>query len=278
MQISKFCLDEISAIQDRIRAAQLPPPPPQQQQSSQDLSLQQQQQQPLGLPKIADRGLQTGDVWAKPSSNFSNSVGNVAKSFGQSPNSHNPLVPRAKRAIEWSAERVLSKDEQQRLTTEGLSKEAGGMVQQLLRTPVGEPFRQTFARKVRSVVFGAPVGRENDIIHASRALSTLCSHSLKEDDYGQVAKSVALIIRTYMGAIIAIQNFTATTRPEWTDVSFTERDRHVRDVREVVAVLKEGLEEVVLAFGEYASAVGLSKVELREARELVGRGQEMGKK
>ena len=276
-QVSKLCLDEIAAIQERIQGAQQAPPPPPQPSQSQSPSPQQQQQQPLGLPRIADRGVQNGDVWAKPPPDFVQSVGNVAKSLGQSPNAPNPVVPRAKRALEWSADRMLSKEEQARLSTEGLSKEAGGLVTRFLRTPVGEPFRQTFARRVQAVVFGTPYGKGLNIIHASRALSMLGRWSLKEDDYGQVAKSVALIIRTYTEAITAIQGFVQGLKPDWTDVCFTEQERDVKEVREVVGVLKQGLEEVLLAFGEYASAVGLSKKELREARDLFGRGVEMRK-
>ena len=278
-QISQMCLDEISAIQGRINATQAPSA--QQQQTSPQQKQQQPQQQSLGMPRIADRSVQNGDVWAGRSRpDFAQSVGNAAKSTGQSPNAHNPVQPYARRALEWSRDKVLSKEEQQRLNPANLKSEAGGMVTNLLRTPVGEPFRQTFARRVKAVVLGSPYGRKINIIHASRALSTLCSRSLKEDDYGQVAKSISLVLRTYVSTIRAIEGFVQGLRPSWTDVYFSERGgRQVEEVQEVVDVLKQGLEEVVLAFGEYADAVGVTRKELREARELVanGKGQEMQK-
>jgi nucleoporin NDC1 len=126
-----------------------------------------------------------------------------------------------------------------------------------------------------AVVFGTPHSRRVDIVHASQTLSILCVKSLTEDDYGQVARSVPVVIRTHTSAITAISNFLATLQPSWTDVDFSERDRRVREVEELVDVLKASLEGVVLAFGEYADAVGVTKKELREAKEALGSGMEM---
>ncbi|KAK3722739.1 hypothetical protein LTR37_002310 [Vermiconidia calcicola] len=273
-QISTLCLNEITAIQSRIQAAQTPPAQQQQPQA------QAQQQQPyLGLPRIADRSVQSGDVWAQPQhqSNYAvHSVANMAKSIGQSPGAQNPALPKARKAIEWSADHVLTQENQARLSREGINKEASGFAVKILRTPPGEVFRQTFGRRVKGVVFGgdiSPYSSAQTIIFASRALSILCTQSLKEDDFGQVAKSVASVVRTYVATIRAIEAFMAGWAPSWTDVGFEESDRKVAEVEEVVGVLKEGLEGVVLGFGEYASSLGLSKVELREATGVVGKGE-----
>ena len=187
-----------------------------------------------------------------------------AKSVGQSPGAHNPLTPRAKRAMEWSAEHGLNRA--------SIDREASGLLSQVLGTPLGEPLRQTFAQRVRAVVLGSPISRSPTIVHASKALSTLCAKSLKEDDYGQVAKSVALIVRTYVEVITAVESFIRELNPHWSDVDFVPRNREVKEVREVVACLRQGLEEVLLTFGEYAGSVGVSKKELREARECVAAG------
>lgn len=271
--ISQLCLNEITAIQERIKAAQQSPSTP-------ITSVQEQQTpaQPVpsyDLPKIADRSIQNGDVWVKPRSNFKHSVSNVARAAGQNHGVTSPLVPGARRAIEWGADHMVSRQNQARFTPDGISKEASGWLDALLRSWVGEIFRQTFANKVKAVILGSPLSHKANIIHASRAISNLCSHSLKEDDYGQVSKSVAQIIRTYTETIKAIQVFLQTTAPDWTDVYFTERARSVPEIDEVVRELKKGMEEVVLTFGEYAESVNVTKKELREARELIGRGQEM---
>ena len=49
------------------------------------------------------------------------------------------------------------------------------------------------------------------------------------------------------------------------------RERNVPEVTELVDLLRKGLEEVLLAFGEYATSLGLEARELREAREAIGR-------
>ena len=53
--------------------------------------------------------------------------------------------------------------------------------------------------------------------------------------------------------------------------------RKVKEVDELLTVLKTALEEILLAFGEYAAALGLPKKELRDAREAIGKGSEMVK-
>jgi nucleoporin NDC1 len=247
-RISQYCLDEISAIQTRIRDAQAPPPPSQSQQQQSTLPNNSQQLQQQGslasLPRIADRQvIPNGNVFVNPGKgDFAHRVGDVAKSFGQDPNAAHSVKNRARQAIEWSADRVLSKEEQQRLTRQGLTQEANSTLVKFLRSPPGEPFRQTFARRAMAVVFGTPHSRRVDIVHASQTLSILCVKSLTEDDYGQVARSVPVVIRTHTSAITAISNFLATLQPSWTDVDFSERDRRVREVEELVDVLKASLE------------------------------------
>lgn len=271
--ICQLCLKEVTATQERVKAAQKPPSAPQS-----DSQGGQPAAQPVpsyDLPKIADRTIQNGDVWVKPRSDFKQSVSNMAKSAGQNHGATSPLVPGARRAIEWSADHMVSKQTQARFSPGGISKEASGWLDGFLRTWVGEPFRHGFANKVKAVILGSPFSAQVNIIHASRALCNLCSHSLKEDDYGQVAKSVAQIVRTYTETIRAIQDFVQSTAPDRTDVFFTDRQRYVPEVGEVVGELKKGLEVVVLTFGEYAESVNITKKELREARELIGRGQEM---
>lgn len=273
-QISTLCIDEISAVQGRIKAVQTPTPATASPAQAQPLLATSDQPHNLSLPRIADRNVQSGDVWTKPHPDFVHSVGNIAKSVGQNTGSGSPLVPRARQAIEWSTDRALSKDTQALISFGALRQYADGWFIKALSTPVGEPFRSTFANYVNGVIFGTP-SKKATIVHASHALSTLCARSLKEDDYGQVSKSVALIVRTYVETLKAIESFVQSTKPNRTDVYFTEQDRKVEEVEELVTALKKGLEEVVLVFGEYASSVGVTKKELREAKDLVGGGQQM---
>lgn len=111
-QVSTACLGEIEAITSRIRASQ-DPVEGRAKMAAEELARKQQehlighpQTEPMGLPSIANRGVQDGEVFAKQSSSFAQNVGNLAKSIGQSPNAHNPLTPRARRALEWGTDRV----------------------------------------------------------------------------------------------------------------------------------------------------------------------------
>ena len=281
-QISSACLGEINGMLTRIKTYQEPvegrakTAAEKLDQKHKEHLIGAQQQAPLGLPKIADKGLQDGDVFAQSQpSNLSQSVGKLAKSIGQSPNAGNELpAARAKKAIEWGADRTLSREQQAQLSKQGFNKQTSEYMIKVVKSPFGEPFRQTFARTVKVVLFGIPYSRQSTIIHAIRALTALTLASLKEDDYGQAAKDVPTIIRTFSITIKGIQNFVATLQPHWTDVDFNG-NRQVPEVDEVLVELKTGLEKLLLAFGEYAASLGMSKEEIREARESVGKGVEM---
>jgi nucleoporin NDC1 len=278
-QISTACLSEIEEIRSRIRASQ-DPVEGRARIAAEELARKQQehlighpQTEPMGLPSIANRGIQEGEVFAKQSSSFAQNVGKLAKAVGQSPNAHNPLTPRARRALEWGTDRMLSKEQQAQLSKQNLGKETNAYVMSFLQTPVGEPFRKTFARLANAVIFGIPRSNRVNIVHAIRSLTALVLASLTEDDYGQAAKDVPAIIRTYTATIGEIQRFLTVLEPSWTDVEFdANRSRQVCEISGVVQELRNGLEQMLLAFGEYATSLGLTKREIREAKEAVGKG------
>lgn len=60
----------------------------------------------------------------------------------------------------------------------------------------------------------------------------------------------------------------------WTDVCFDEEHggRRVQDVEVLVGALRESLTVLVNQFGEYADTMGLSREEVRRAKEVVARG------
>jgi len=270
-QVSQICLAEIAAISTRIVKSQEPL------QSQQSSTATQQQQQPSStLPRISDRAIQSDrDIVQRPNNNdFAHTVGNVAKAFGQSPGAVAPVVPRAKKALGYATDLSVSKDTQQRWgSADGISRETKGYMTQFLQTPLGEPLRETFARRLRAVIFGVPYSNQVNIVHAARSLATLLVSSLKEDDYGQVAKAVPGVVRILTKTIYDVEGFVAAgLPPSWTDVEFdAKRDRQATgEVKEVMDVLKACLGEIVLAFGEYAGGLGLTRKELREAREASG--------
>ena len=98
--------------------------------------------------------------------------------------------------------------------------------------------------------------------------------SLKEDSLGQVAKDVPSIIRTLMTTIQNLQTLLQALPPHWSDVQFDGK-RQVKEVDDLLAELRNGLEQVIICFGEYADALGLSRADLRAAKEAVNKKPEM---
>ncbi|KAK5138382.1 hypothetical protein LTR08_003443 [Meristemomyces frigidus] len=284
-QISALCLAEISAINTRIVKSQAPLEQQQQTAASavqqEHLLAPQKRAQSFGLPRIASQGVQeNASVFAAtaPGSDALQTVGNLARSIGQSPGAQSPVIPSARKAIAWTERQTTGGSLGERWSSTRLSKGANGYVLQFLKSPLGEPWRQTFARRVCAVVFGIPHSGRTNIVHASRALTALTVASLKEDKYGQVARDIPAVIRTYTAAIVGIRKLVAELPPHWTDVRFASDDssgggaeaaRRVEEVEAVVEVLRRGLEQVVLAFGEYAAGLGLGAREMREAREVI---------
>lgn len=280
-QISNHCLREISAVSQRIMTGG--EPNGNQKTSTESQTHHEQQahlnvsptQQALGLPKIADRKvLDDRDIYLKNCGKSSpiRSVSIVARSLGQNPSGAKVITEHAHRALAHAT--AGSRDA---LTCEGLNASMRGKVVDFLSLPTGAPFRQTFARRANAVVFGSPYSRQATLTHAVRALVALTVASLQEDDFGQVAPGVPLIIRTMTSTIADMQDFVEEgLAPSWTDVDFTPAHRKVREVEEALDMLRGGLEEVVLGFGEYAANLGLTKKELREAREAVGKGARGG--
>ncbi|KAK0938255.1 hypothetical protein LTR29_010130 [Friedmanniomyces endolithicus] len=299
-EISSLCLAEIAAIGTRIRVAQEPSASASQQQ--QQVISQQQQQQlqsapQLGLPRIAKQSVLNDRAVVLPGRGGSArgsagqalaAVGSAAKSIGQSPTPasgarKSSVAQYSRQAIEYGMNKAGNNTLLSGWQTRALD---------FLRTPLGEPFRRTFARTVRAVVLGVPSSNGVDLVHASKSLTALAVVSLKEDNFGQAQRDIVSIIRVYTSSVMSIRNFIAGLPAHWTDVYFEDGQREVSrnangsgeldEVQVVLEVLREGLEELMLAFGEYVEGLGLSKAEIRTVRETIGaggqqRGREMKK-
>ncbi|KAK4496414.1 hypothetical protein PRZ48_012394 [Zasmidium cellare] len=322
-KVCEYTLKEATSIRDRIKAAMDPGEYKSKQselasQNEQHKDLIPVERQQLGLRRIADQGVQNdADVFAKRKGDFVHQVGELAKSVGRSPGS-DP----AKMAWDWSKKNVLTQDQLKHLqeTPEQIRQASNGYLSNLLRTPAGEPFRLTFAKRATVVIAGTPTSGKTDIIHAMKSLSRLTVCSLKEDDYGSVQRDVAKIIRTLTEIIQLVEKFVSELQPHWTDVSYFEKEksaqvkqlqaegcerearakdrehrraeadalrndaatlrrqatallasrRDIGEAQEVLDALKGALEEIMLAFAEYAGTLQLSKKEVREAREAAG--------
>ncbi|KAL8947562.1 MAG: hypothetical protein Q9222_006166, partial [Ikaeria aurantiellina] len=128
-------------------------------------------------------------------------VGAFAKSYGNNPHSVSSssstitISPKTQQYLEAARNKLLSKEQQQAISPANVQSQFNTYLTLFLRSRFGFPFRQTFARRVRAVVFGHPFSDLTTIIRAVNALSALTTSSLKEDDYGIVARDIPLIFR-----------------------------------------------------------------------------------
>ncbi|GAB7348029.1 hypothetical protein MBLNU459_g6068t1 [Dothideomycetes sp. NU459] len=270
-QVSNICLAEIQSISQRVQDFQQPATTASDQAGAQAESIQK-------LPKIS-QPLKQDNILTAPAPPASGlqlvagGVGTLAKHYGQSP-SPNPLGANAQKLLEYGSSKVLTEQQQEQLSRSKLTTQANGYVVRLLRSPLGFFFRQSFSRRVNAVVFDSPYSRAKTISHAVQSICRLAVCSLREDSLGQVQKDVATIIRVLVSTIQNVQIFIQTLPPHWTDVEFDGK-RQARDAEELLDVMRSGLEQLLSAFGEYADTIGLSRTEMRIAKDVARRGHEM---
>ncbi|MCJ1468383.1 hypothetical protein MMC07_007011 [Pseudocyphellaria aurata] len=269
-QVLSACMTIIQGITERINESQNPSPkplPPQQQAHLQCLPRisAPMRETPVfrnSLPPTTLRG------------SLQSSIGTIAKSYGQSPSSSqpsSPLTPRTKQHLGVVRNKLLTLGQQQAFSPSVLRSSVNDCVVHFLRSPLGRLFRQTFQRRVRTVVLGSPNSQFGQIIDAVDALSSLAVASLKEDMYGTVSKDVVVLIRTYANTITTLEAFVSGVAVHWTDVEF--HDRKVDEVDLILASLRGGLREIIRGFGPYAEELEISEQEMNAARMVVGMTQ-----
>lgn len=190
-------------------------------------------------------------------------VGQVATAPGQP----SQLSPLAKHAMETAKGKLL--ELQQKATgtddTQTLFKD---LALKVLTTPyIGWPFRQAFNRRLMAAVLGTPYGEPSLYVNAITAVSQLATHSLKEDKYGNVQRDVATILRTFTAVTSKLESFKNGFPVHWTDV---EMDKTAAEVDAVLLALREGLGQLIQAFGPYSRDLRLSLTDMRMAKEAAG--------
>ena len=188
-----------------------------------------------------------------------------------------PYSPQAKTLLTSSSQKLLSSPTTQKFLTAGQKEQLSsnglrGLLHEytmhFLRSPFGHPFRETFSRRISTVILGAPYSTLYSILTSIKSLTALAVASLKEDPYGRVSKDIPTLIRTFTSTIQSIEAFVKNLPPHWTDVDFKDSDRHVQDVEAVLLCLKGGLRNMVQSFEQYASELGLGAAELKMAKEV----------
>lgn len=138
---------------------------------------------------------------------------------------------------------------------------------QVLASPLGRPFTQSFSQRITTVVLGGPYGEPALAINAISALTRLAVLSLAEDSYGNVQRDVASIIRTFTAVKTKLDAFKADFPLHWTD---HDTARECEEVDAILETLREGLVQLVTAFGPYARDLRLTFADVRHAREAAG--------
>jgi nucleoporin NDC1 len=223
---------------------------------------------------------------------FEESVGAVAKSYGQATDWTPTARAKAKEAFTHASNAMLSPErkkkllaaapEEARLLTgppgnPSTSSTAAGIpfITQFLRSPIGKPFRQTYSRRLRSIVLGSPDGQLSPIVDAIDSMTRLLIASLAEDPYGKVQTDIPAVVRLFTDTIITLEGFVHDGLDiHWTDVTFPpptdpeaqEKARHVHEVDTVLNTLRASLSDLLAAFTPYLSDVGLRGRDLRLAK------------
>ncbi|KAI9664510.1 MAG: hypothetical protein M1821_005956 [Bathelium mastoideum] len=267
--ISTVCLEEIQRIDKRIKLVLDPP---------QKLTPEEQQAAIHTLPKLGIDPLKKDDILALPTpptdllSKTIDHLDSLARTHGQSPGSPDPVTPRAQRLLASTANTLAPPPPGTQPVT--LRHQLTTLRTRLLASPLGLPFRATFARRVAAVVLGAPCTRTGTLQRAASALAALVGHAPREDMYGLVARDVPGIVRALAGTLESVERLRREMGVHWTEVEFAEEDRGKAGGEQVESVrrgLAEALEKVLWAYGEYLESEGLSREEIVRARECVGR-------
>lgn len=253
-QVHTICLGELHAVVKRIHDSRAP--------AVTAAGIPQQPQQ--GLPKLGN-SVRQDNIYTPPKP--------VAFSAfrGQDPKAYNVVETGAMKAIEYASAHGPKQEQISKDSVTGLVRNFMIMV---VRSPVGGPLRQSFARRVRGVILGGPYSSLGFILDSVTSLSKFVVHSKKEDRFGTVYRDIPNVIRTFTSSHMAIQSYVSGLDVHWTDVWFKEEDRRVPDVQLLLKSLEDGLRGMVSEFGEYADDLGLSAAEMRAAKQIVASGEQ----
>jgi nucleoporin NDC1 len=263
-QVTDICLGEIKFLIERLNIALDPSWRPQPsvgpQEPTPPVKLVPQISQPLKADQIAAGPAKPTSKWDLVSSTAAgiakshSSPGNAQQAYGRE-----ALNKGFKKASEGAqqAESVV-----------------GTYYNKLVSSPLGWPFRHSLQRTASVVVLGAPYSRISLICNAISALTNLTTFSLKQDELGHFHHGVPGIIRVFTSAIGKIDAYLATMQIHWSDYETLGKpeaeQKVVPQVNEVRECLREGLERIVGTFNEFLGGMGLSKVEILEAKKAIG--------
>ncbi|KAL7623709.1 hypothetical protein AAE478_005261 [Parahypoxylon ruwenzoriense] len=266
-QIYATCLDKIKAVEKRVDDYGKPPAPPPAPQAPANV--------PPQPPARVVQPPKNDNVWAPAPAGggLRNSLGkfvsNVTTSPGKTP--ADTIVPEAKRRALEAREHLLTKEQKEALTPENLNTLTQSIWLRVLELPkIGSVFQQLFSRRLATAVLGRPYGELSTCVNAAYVLSQLAVCSLTEDHYGKVQRDVPALIRTFTVVIKKLERFRDGFPMHWTDV---RQNRDCPEVEELLVALKDGLSELIAAFGPYSTDLRLTRADMRLAREAAEKKQ-----
>ena len=193
-------------------------------------------------------------------------VGNFAKSIGQSPDS-SPLYY----VLVHFGAIFLSEETRDKLGWDNVVRVSRDVGIRALGTHIATAFRETFPRRVSMTVLGSPRGDLRPVLLSINSVTQLAISGIQEDTYGTVSQDVALILRTFVNIVDRIDKFVRECPVPWSDVGFREDGgRNVKDVELVLYHLRMALHKLLEEYGQFAVDMGLGHAEIREARKAAG--------
>ncbi|KAJ5214387.1 hypothetical protein N7449_001556 [Penicillium cf. viridicatum] len=225
---------------------------------------------------------------------FGDAFSSAAKSFGQSEDWTPTARARVRDVFDRASSAMLSPEQKQKylgspqkfkLLTGGPStthkpEDMNPVLAQILRSPIGQPFRQTYAQRLSAIVLGTPESSLSLIVDAVESLTRLLIASLAEDPYGKVQADVPSAVRLLTQTTLTLDAFAhqGGLDAHWTDISFPPSSdpqaqavaRLVPDVEIVLAALRGGLKDLLTAFRPYLRDIGIAGKDLRIAKEAAG--------
>ncbi|POS85302.1 hypothetical protein EPUL_002999, partial [Erysiphe pulchra] len=224
------------------------------------------------LPRLSGplkEGLQSpGDIFttapgpSSPVQGVSRAMQKFAKSRGQSPSSG--FSPKAKKLIHAAEGIILTKQQRQVLS----NIRSGGLLNKwllrFLQSYLGWPFRQEYQRVLATIILGTPYGDVGIIVDAIESLTKLVNCSLMEDQFGEVQRDLKAIILKLATTITCLEKFISSKNVHWTDVLAIQKSP---EVDQILDSLKKSLSSILAAFEKYSGDIGLSKHDLKMAKE-----------
>ncbi|KAL4921231.1 nucleoporin protein Ndc1-Nup [Aspergillus aurantiobrunneus] len=290
-QISQSATEIIRGISTRINEKQTQPT------GSKPLSTETRSDPLLHtLPRLTEP-VKEGNIFATSPKSTStqtklgNGFSSTLRSMGESPDWTPKARARARDVFDRASSVVLSPERKQKLlsSSQDLKMLTGAspsrpeninpILAQFLRSPVGPFIRQTYARRLSSIVFGTPTATISSMIDAIESLTRLLIASLQEDPYGKVQADVPGIVGLFTETAMTLEQYAHVGLDiHWTDAAFPPSSdpaaqsaaRRVPDVELVIDSLKGSLVSLISAFNPYLKDIGLVGKDLRLAKEAAG--------